>query len=444
MGIALRPLQVSSSATMSPSPFLFMSVVLCFSGLGSSHELLPDFMLGDFAFRPELSPGFDDFLDRTFGADFNVDRRKIAYEAYEKLTEKISQEEKTSKISLDIINDPVVPDTFSDFFLGVPWIESLPSQTFTTTTTVKGARLIKDRQEFGCQRLCDTSEVRDFKDLDGDGFYETMVFTGVQKNSKGEFVPFLRTYKKITGTAVDHLEPSHINLAPNAVDDKCPDISFYDVIKYTTKPKRCCDTSLRQVCTSKSDLICEDVLELKCDVVAWVDCKSVPKTYPGTTCSVDIKDYEFKDCKEVETSTKHTKPVADCKNITKNNCVTDWEVDAQGNKVWTGSETCTPVVWEECEVVEKTVEFPSIETECQTAANIKWTDYADREVDTLGMETTCEVKSATDCKDAQVNKCSHVKWNECKMVPFEECDDVFVYQPDQEKIHKKSCLENNF
>merc|ERR1712096_563306 len=145
-----------------------------------------------------------------------------------------------------------------------------------------------------------------------------------------------------------------------------------------------------------------------------------------------------------ETSTKHTKPVADCKNITKNNCVTDWEVDAQGNKVWTGSETCTPVVWEECEVVEKTVEFPSIETECQTAANIKWTDYEDREVDTLGMETTCEVKSATDCRDAQVNKCSHVEWNECKMVPFEECDNVFVYQPDQEKIHKKSCLENNF
>merc|ERR1712202_48324 len=80
----------------------------------------------------------------------------------------------------------------------------------------------------------------------------------------------------------------------------------------------------------------------------------------------------------------------------------------------------------------------------RTAGMPKWTDYEDREVDTLGMETTCEVKSATDCRDAQVNKCSHVEWNECKMVPFEECDNVFVYQPDQEKIHKQSCLENNF
>merc|ERR1712112_333836 len=252
---------------------------------------------------------------------------------------------------------------------------------------------------------------------------------------------FLRTHKKITGLpAPREGEPGEQPPTTVAVEDQCTDISFYDVIQYTTKPKKCCDPSLRQVCAPKSETICEDVLELKCDVVAWVDCKTEPKTHPGTTCAVDIKDYEFMDCKEVKTSTKHTKPVADCKNITKNNCVTDWEVDAQGNKVWTGTETCTPVVWEECEVVEKTVEFPSIQTECQTAANIKWTDYEDREVDTLGMETTCEVKSATDCKDAQVNKCSQVTWQECKMEPFDECNDVFVYQPDQEKIHKQSCL----
>jgi len=415
--------QVSSSDIMSPSPALFTSLVLCFSGLSSSMEILPEFMVGDFAFRPDLSPGFDDFLAKSFPDSFNEDLRKAAYE--QKVTEKISQEEKTGKISLDIINDPpTVPDTFTEFFLGVPWIESLPSQTFTTTCTVKGAKLIKDRREIGCQGSCFTSEVREFKDEDGDGNYETMVFSGVQKNTKGEFVPFLRTYKKIT-----------------AVDDQCTDISFYDVIKYTTKPKKCCDTSLREVCIPKTDTICEDVLELKCDVAAWVECKSEPKTHPGKTCSVDIKDFPFQDCREVKTSTKHTKPVAECKNITKNNCVTDWEVDAQGKKVWTGSETCTPVVWEECEVVEKTVEFPSIQTECQTAANIKWTDYEDRDVDTLGTETTCEVKSATDCKDALVNKCSKVTWQECKMEPFDECNDVFVYQPDQEKKHKQSCLE---
>ena len=103
------------------------------------------------------------------------------------------------------------------------------------------------------------------------------------------------------------------------------------------------------------------------------------------------KDYELKDCKEVKTSTFHTKHVPDCKKVTKNNCVTDWEVDSNGNKVWTGTETCTPVTWEECVIVEKQVEFPSVETECNTVANIKWADFVEKTKDAIGLETTCEV-----------------------------------------------------
>merc|ERR1712096_345264 len=87
------------------------------------------------------------------------------------------------------------------------------------------------------------------------------------------------------------------------LENRCSDISFYDVVKYTTQePKNCCDTILRQVCRSKSDNICEDVLELKCDVIAWAECKSEPKTPPGNICIVDVK-----------TKTKHTKQVPDCK-----------------------------------------------------------------------------------------------------------------------------------
>jgi len=228
--------------------------------------------------------------------------------------------------------------------------------------------------------------------------------------------------------------------ASAALEDHCSDISFYDVVKYTTTPKQCCDTSLRQVCRPKSDNICEDVLELKCDVIAWAECKSSPKTHPGKTCAVDIKEYPYQDCKEVKTKTKHTKQVPDCKKVEKNNCVTDWEVDAQGNKVWAGTETCTPVTWEECEIVEKDLEFASVQTECQVVASIKWTDFQDRTKDVIGMETVCEVKSAVDCKDAQVKKCATVSWQDCNMEPVEECSPVLVYQPAQEKVHQKKCL----
>merc|ERR1712080_802564 len=201
------------------------------------------------------------------------------------------------------------------------------------------------------------------------------------------------------------------------IQEHCTDISFYDVVHYTTSTKTCCETNLNQVCTLKTESVCLDVLELKCDVVAFTDCKQEAKTHQGTTCAVDIKDYPYQECREVKTSTKHTKQVPDCKKVTKNNCVTDWEINDQGDKVWAGTETYTPVTWEECEFIEKEVEFPSIETDCKTTAQIKWFDYLDKPTDVIGMETKCEVKSAVNCEDVVVNKCSAVSWQECKMEP---------------------------
>merc|ERR1712096_551774 len=208
------------------------------------------------------------------------------------------------------------------------------------------------------------------------------------------------------------------------LDDYCTDVSYFDVVQYTTTSKHCCDTQLKQVCTGKSDTVCKEVLELQCEVTAWADCKSTTTSNPGKKCSVEYKDYPLKDCKEV----------------TKNNCVTDWEVDSNGNKVWTGTETCTPVTWEECKIVEKEVEFPSVETECNTVANIKWADFVEQSKDTIGVETSCEMKSAVDCKQAKVNKCASVSWPECNMEPVEVCEAVQVHEPSQEKIHQKKCL----
>jgi len=224
------------------------------------------------------------------------------------------------------------------------------------------------------------------------------------------------------------------------VENHCTDISFFDYISYTSTPKQCCDTSLQQVCERKSENVCTDVLELKCEVLGWADCKVTAASSQGKKCVIEYKDYDYKDCKQVETVTKHTKKVPDCKKVTKNNCVTDWEVDENGNKVWAGTETCTPVTWEECEIVEKEVEFPSVSTECATVAQIKWTDYLEKTVDVLGVETICELKHGVDCKDVTVNKCTVASWEECRMEPKEECETNFVYTPDQEKVHQKKCL----
>ena len=43
--------------------------------------------------------------------------------------------------------------------------------------------------------------------------------------------------------------------------------------------------------------------------------------------------------------------------MTKQNCVTLWEKDADGNQVWAGREGCEPVTWQECQLVDKEVKF---------------------------------------------------------------------------------------
>jgi len=179
---------------------------------------------------------------------------------------------------------------------------------------------------------------------------------------------------------------------------------------------------------------------LQCEVVAWGACISTPTNTPGTKCGVKYNDFAHQNCKEVTTKVDHTKKVPECKKITKNNCVTDWEVDSNGNKVWAGTETCTPVSWEECDLVEKTVEFPTVKTECDVDSQIKWTQFEDTPTNIVGLETKCEVKKAVNCKNVKTNKCAPVEWQECEMKPREECLAKVVHTPVQEKIHQKKCL----
>merc|ERR1719186_2180482 len=188
--------------------------------------ILPEFMQGNFAFRRDLSPGFDKFLFIAFNG--NEDAIKEANKL--KVTEKIVQEEETGRISLDTIQSPLhfpllIPSTFTNFFLDVPWKESdaLQGLSFITKTSVEGVKLFMDREEEGCQgKLCVTREVREFKDEDGDGIYETMVNSGIKK-IREEFVPFMRTFKKITDsneTLTEDISSDHISLdvGPNITD----------------------------------------------------------------------------------------------------------------------------------------------------------------------------------------------------------------------------------
>ena len=78
----------------------------------------------------------------------------------------------------------------------------------------------------------------------------------------------------------------------------------------------------------------------------------VPKLFVEQTCKTSAK------------TVPHIKKVPECRNVTKQNCITLWETDKQGNQVWAGKEGCEPVTWQECKLVDKTVHFRVPDVNC--------------------------------------------------------------------------------
>merc|ERR1712096_486524 len=73
-------------------------------------------------------------------------------------------------------------------------------------------------------------------------------------------------------------------------EDFCTDVSFWDVIKYTSTTAKCCDTVLKEECKTKTERVCEDATEIHCNTV------------------------EMKQSCEVKSS-------VNCRPVTVNNCV---------------------------------------------------------------------------------------------------------------------------
>merc|ERR1712119_188892 len=138
--------------------------------------------------------------------------------------------------------------------------------------------------------------------------------------------------------------------------DFCSDVSYWDVIKYTSSTSKCCDTVVKEECKTRSERVCEDATEIKCNTVGWAECATKIWPSQGKKCHVTYKDFPYRDCKEEKYSVKHTKEVPECKTVTKDNCVTDWNI----------------------------------------AANIKWADFVQGTTDIVEMKQECKVKSSVN------------------------------------------------
>merc|ERR1712096_200976 len=227
--------------------------------------------------------------------------------------------------------------------------------------------------------------------------------------------------------------------------DFCSDISFWDVVEYKSRDARCCEVGVKRSCEKKSKEVCLEATELECKAIAWAECRvSVWEKNGVKKCEPTYKDFQYKDCQEENYSVKHKKKLPECKEVTKDNCVTNWNIDNNGNKVWSGEEECSPVTWEECNIVEKEVDFPAVRTKCDTVGTIKWVDYVQQNDATVEeLQNRCEVHSAVHCEPATRNACTTVYYTECTVEKTqEECKNFVVHEPFQQKRHQKKCLAN--
>ena len=163
--------------------------------------------------------------------------------------------------------------------------------------------------------------------------------------------------------------------------------------------------------------VCQDVTETVCEVVPYKECKAGQEPQQFSETKLAAKKFIEKECEQSKKEIPHKKLLPECRNVTKQNCVTNWETDSYGNqvkllvkatiaaeirlvndtdcghcvKVWAGTEACEPVTWQECKLVPRNVKFIVPEITCTDKQEI-WYHEPEEQTGTRMTNTfNCEV-----------------------------------------------------
>jgi len=243
--------------------------------------------------------------------------------------------------------------------------------------------------------------------------------------------------------------PSLYNAAPPPSHDKpvdlhnkefCVDVSAYQPVQWVELEDEECDTVFVKRCGERKENVCADVVETRCEVIPYTECSMGMVPQPLNRTKLAPKLFVEKTCEQGTKTVPHVKMVPHCKNVTKQNCVTNWETDKYGKQVWAGTEACEPVTWQECKLVPKDVNFIVPEITCKDKQEI-WYHEPEPQTDTQMTNTFgCQVKKTTNCVAETRQDCKYIKYQECQEVPVYTCKPAHVHKPTQELLHRKKCL----
>jgi len=220
----------------------------------------------------------------------------------------------------------------------------------------------------------------------------------------------------------------------------CVDVSTYEAVVWEEEEAEECSTNFVKQCEPRRENVCQDVMETKCEVIPYTECSLGEEPQEFRETVLVPKQFVEKTCVQGRKMIPHLKMLPDCRNVTKQNCVTLWETDPEGKQVWAGNEACEPVTWQECKLVPKEVKFIVPEINC-TDSNEVWYHEPETVTDIRITNTfTCEVKSTTACTSITRPDCKTLEYEECREVPVTNCTPKLVHKPAQELLHRKKCL----
>ena len=213
--------------------------------------------------------------------------------------------------------------------------------------------------------------------------------------------------------------------------------------RYDTMVNRTiCTTTVQKVVDEVTEAGCLEVVDLECDVVMVPECETTVTEVDTMMDIPTIKSVPLKRCNKTTTIKEHVKEVYACQNVTKTHCTTLWKLDDKGMKVWAGNEDdCKEVTWEECRPMNKTVDFPEPELECE--------DY-DVEYNDVGVmmgkvnltKTDCTAVPVQTCKPVTSEKCGMVKFTRSMEMPVQVCKEIQLLVPEQDEVQQQWCLFN--
>ena len=134
------------------------------------------------------------------------------------------------------------------------------------------------------------------------------------------------------------------------------------------------------------------------------------ESVPYESFNVVQRIFKIKKCTEGIDTIKHTKMMPECKNVTKQHCVTKWKTDAAGKQVWAGNEDCEPVTWRECKLIPKLVDFKVPKIECESVKEVTYKEYIKVEKVHMTSKMICSVQHASDCKPVVKEKCETIEY----------------------------------